>query len=130
MKNTLISLAWVGGGSMLGAILRYLTTLATQQYALTFPVGTLAVNWFGCLFIGFLAGLGAKTGVFTTEARLFLLTGFCGSLTTLSSLMYEIAQFIKSNEFWLAGLYFSLTFVGALGWFYGGVLLSALLLRP
>ncbi len=129
MQKLWVSLAWISVGSIFGAALRYLAAIAAQRYSLTFPFGTLAVNWAGCFLIGCLTTLSAETGVVTAEARLLLVTGFCGSFTTLSSMVYEFAQFIKTQEIWLAGVYWGATFFGAFGWFYLGGILIKLLLR-
>jgi CrcB protein len=129
MNQLWFSLLWVSGGSVAGAVSRYLVTVAAQRYSLTFPVGTLAVNWAGCFLIGCLTMLSTEAGVLKPEARLLLITGFCGSFTTLSSMIYEGAQFLKTQEFWFMGLYWGATFLGALGWFYLGGILIKLLLR-
>ncbi len=128
MQKLWLSVLWISGGSIVGATLRYLTALAAQRYSLTFPFGTLAANWGGCFVIGCLAALIVETDLLTTETRLFFITGFCGSFTTLSSLVYECAQLLKAHEFWLAGVYWGTTFFGAFGWFYlGGILMKRLL---
>lgn len=129
MQKIWISLVWIGIGSIFGATLRYLTTLAAQRYSLSFPYGTLMANWAGCFLIGCLTRLSAETGVLTSEARLLLVTGFCGSFTTLSSMIYELSQFVETQEFWLAGMYWGITFFGAFVWFYLGGILIKLLLR-
>jgi fluoride exporter len=128
MNKLWFSLLWISGGSICGAVLRYLVTLAAQQYAITFPFGTLIVNWSGCFIIGVLTTMISEAGGLTTEARLFLITGFCGSFTTLSSMIYEFSQLLKTHELGLAGVYWGATFLGAFGWFYlGGVLVKFLL---
>ena len=66
----------------------------------------------------------------STEARLFLATGVCGGYTTLSSLVYELAQFVDDGEIMHASIYFAATFAGAVIAFYLGTMLTALLLRP
>ena len=129
MQKIWTSLAWISIGSILGAALRYLTTLAAQRYSITIPYGTLTANWAGCFLIGCLTTLSAETGVLSSEARLLLITGFCGSFTTLSSMVYELSQFIKTNELWLAGVYWGVTFFGAFAWFYLGGILIKLFLR-
>ena len=129
MNKVFWSLFFISGGSIFGAGLRYLTALAAQRYSITFPFGTLAVNWAGCFFIGCVTTLISEAGVLTSEQRLFLITGFCGSFTTLSSMVYESAQLVKAHEFWFAGVYWGATCVGAFGWFYLGVFMIKLLLH-
>jgi CrcB protein len=130
MTKTLVPLVYVALGGMLGAVLRYLTTLATQNLSISFPYGTLGSNLIGCFVIGVVATLAMGTSLLSTEARLFLATGVCGGYTTLSSLIYELAQLLRDDEIFYAGIYFAATFVGAFLMFYLGTVLTTLLLRP
>ena len=66
--HSLIPFLAVGLGSMAGGISRYGLSLATQNLsAFSMPYGTLLSNVLGCLLIGLLAGLGAKTELMSTE---------------------------------------------------------------
>lgn len=130
MTKILMPLVYVGLGGFLGAVFRYLTTLATQGISVTFPYGTLVSNLLGCFVIGIVATLAMGTTLLSTEARLFLATGVCGGYTTLSSLVYELAQFVDDGEFLHASIYFAATFAGAVVAFYLGTLLTTLVLRP
>ena len=126
----ILPLVYVGLGGLLGAVFRYLTTLATQGFSMTFPFGTLISNLLGCFVIGVIATLAFGSTLLSTEARLFLATGVCGGYTTLSSLVYELARFVDDGEFLHASVYFAATFAGAVIAFYLGTFLTALLLRP
>ena len=120
----------VGLGSMAGGISRYGLTLATQNLsAFSLPYGTLASNLLGCLAIGLLAGLGAKTELMSSEMRLLLATGFCGGFTTMSSFIYELGQFVQDKEYFFASTYFAATLAGAAVAFMLGLAASNLLLR-
>lgn len=130
MTKILMPLVYVGLGGFLGAVLRYLTTIATQGVAITFPYGTLVSNILGCFVIGIVATLGMGSTMLSTEARLFLATGICGGYTTLSSLVYELARFVDDGEMLNASIYFAATFVGAVVAFYLGTWLTTMLLRP
>jgi CrcB protein len=130
MAKMLMPLFYVGLGGLLGAIFRYLTTLATQGISLTFPYGTLISNLLGCFVIGMVATLAMGSTLLSTEARLFLMTGVCGGYTTLSSLVFELSRFVDDGEFMNASIYFAATFAGAVLAFYLGTLLVALVLRP
>lgn len=130
MTKMLFPLIYVGLGGLLGAVFRYLTTLATQGISMTFPYGTLISNLLGCFVIGIVATLAMGSTLLSTEARLFLATGVCGGYTTLSSLVYELAQFLDDGEFLHASVYFAATFVGAVLAFYLGTVLITLMLRP
>jgi CrcB protein len=130
MAKLLMPLLYVGLGGLLGAVFRYLTTLATQGISMTFPYGTLISNLLGCFVIGIVVTLAMGSTLLSSEARLFLVTGVCGGYTTLSSLVYELSRFVDDGEFMHASVYFAATFVGAVIAFYLGTILVALLLRP
>ncbi len=126
----LIPFLVVGLGSMAGGMSRYGLTLATQNVsAFSLPYGTLLSNLLGCLAIGVLAGIGAKTGLLTSELRLLLATGFCGGFTTMSSFIYELGQFVQDKEYLFASTYFLATLGGAALAFVLGLALSGLILR-
>lgn len=72
-------------GGALGGAMRYWVTLLTARLAGHWlPWGTLVVNCLGSLLIGLFAGL-LGSGATDSGAALFLIVGFCGSLTTVSS---------------------------------------------
>ncbi|HVD41415.1 MAG TPA: fluoride efflux transporter CrcB [Solirubrobacterales bacterium] len=80
-------LVWVGvaflGGC--GALARFgLTLLVADRLHPHLPVGTLAVNVSGALFLGLLAGASVEG-----DARLLLGAGLLGSYTTFSTWMVE-----------------------------------------
>ena len=125
-----MSFLMVGLGSMLGGVSRYAMTLLTQNVsAFSLPYGTLIANISGCLVVGVLTGVGGRSEILSTEARLLLATGFCGGFTTMSSFVYELGQFVQGREFFYASSYFVVTLAGAGLAFLLGLLLSELLLR-
>ncbi|NIM71689.1 MAG: fluoride efflux transporter CrcB [Gammaproteobacteria bacterium] len=130
MVKMLMPIVYVGIGGFLGAVFRYLTTLATQGASISFPYGTLISNVLGCFVIGIVASLAVGSTLLSSEARLFLATGVCGGYTTLSSLVYELAQLVDDGELMHASVYLAATFVGAVVAFYLGSLITTLLLRP
>lgn len=76
-------------GGALGAPARYLTDRAVQtRHPSAFPWGTLVVNVAGSLVFGLLLGLAAHRQV-PAGILAGLGTGFCGALTTWSTLGYE-----------------------------------------
>ena len=120
----------VGAGSMIGGISRYGMTLATRDLApFSLPWGTLFSNLLGCLLIGIIAGLGARSELLSTEARLLLATGFCGGFTTMSSFVYELGQYVQDKEYYFASGYVVATLAGAALAFVLGLLISTLLVR-
>jgi CrcB protein len=91
---------FVGAGSFVGGVLRYL--LSTWIHGLLdnpwFPYGTLVVNVSGCFVIGFLSGLADERSVFTSEARLFIFIGILGGYTTFSSFALETYALARNTE--------------------------------
>lgn len=112
---------WVGLGGLLGSLCRYGCTVWLSAPAAAMPWGTLSSNLAGCFVIGVVGQLAADSEVLTPAARLFLATGFCGGFTTLSSLIYELVQMVKSGEWLYALLYLNGTFFGAVLAFLAGM---------
>jgi len=129
MTQAILPFIYVGVGGFVGAMLRYATTLATQNFSLTFPYGTLFSNLIGCFVIGIIAEIAADSDVISSEMRLFLAAGVCGGFTTLSSMIYELVLLLKDREVFFASIYFAATFVGALLSFYLGSLLVSIVLK-
>jgi len=120
---------WVGIGGLLGSLCRYSLSLLAQGQSFAMPLGTLGSNIAGCFVIGVVAQITAGTELISPAARLFLATGFCGGFTTLSSLIYELAQMIKLGEWWYAFLYLNLTFIGAMAAYVLGTLIVKTVLK-
>ena len=94
MKSFL--LVFLGGG--LGSSLRYLATIAMNQYSKVLPFGTFTVNILGCLLIGLILGYAQKENTLTSNQILLLATGFCGGFTTFSAFANENLELIKNGE--------------------------------
>ena len=121
MSALTIALVGVIGGC--GAVARLLVDgRVSARFAMTFPIGTFAVNMAGSLAAGLLAGLTTDT-----ETLRLLAVGFLGSFTTFSTWMFESQRLAEDGERGpvIANVAGSL-FVGvALAWFglqIGGLL--------
>lgn len=125
MSQGLLGVLYVGIGGFIGATARYLLSLATAGISFTVPWGTLLSNALGCFAIGVVAALAADSDAVPPGARLFLATGLCGGFTTMSSFVYELAQYIRTGELLPGTLYFGGTLAGSIALFYAGLALVA-----
>jgi len=123
LGNALLPVMYVGVGGFIGAIMRYLISLATAGWSLVIPYGTLISNGLGCFVIGIVAALTSDTEALSPNARLFLATGICGGFTTMSSFVYELAQYVRSDQMLMAAVYLGLTLAGSILMFYAGTVL-------
>jgi CrcB protein len=88
----------VAGGAALGALARWGLALGFNPLFPTVPLGTLFANLAG----GYLVGL--AVAVFTShtglppEARLFVVTGFLGGLTTFSTFSAEVVSLLGGGQ--------------------------------
>ena len=121
MKSFL--LVFLGGG--LGSGLRYLVTIAMNQYSKVLPFGTFTVNMLGCLLIGMILGYAQKENTLSSNQTLLLATGFCGGFTTFSAFANENLELIKNGEIFNLSLYtIGSVLIGILAVFTGYYLLS------
>jgi CrcB protein len=129
MVSNWLPFVYVGVGGFAGAMLRYSVSLGLQQYSIVLPYGTLLANFIGCFVIGVIAQIAENTEILSPETRLFLATGFCGGLTTLSSMIFEFAQLLREGELFYGSVYFLATFSGAFLSFYMGILVIRMIFK-
>jgi CrcB protein len=92
-------------GSAIGGAGRYWGSgLVARSFGETFPWGTMVVNVIGSLIIGFFATITGPDGrIFVgTNARQFVMVGFCGGFTTFSSFSLQTLNLIRDDEWLLA----------------------------
>lgn len=99
-----VFLAGIGG--FVGSILRYSISGVVQDLSrsIDFPYGTLAVNFLGCLAIGFLSQLAESRGYFTAETRTLIFIGVLGGFTTFSAFSNETINLWRDGENLLASV--------------------------
>ena len=85
-------LAVIGTGGALGAAARYGTALAIPPRSGAYPVATFLVNVVGAVILGVVAALPAGWLPAHELTRPAIGTGFCGGLTTFSTMTLEIYQ--------------------------------------
>ena len=92
-------LLWVGLGGFLGSVGRFVISGFFNRLspALTFPIGTLAVNILGCFLIGLLHGLAESRNMLGTDTRIFLFIGVLGGFTTYSTFGFESLALLKDG---------------------------------
>ena len=98
----------------LGALVRYFFSRYNQGSVL--PLGTLIANLLGCFLIGLF-----YNHVESKEVYLILATGFCGGLTTFSTLNDELQKLLADKKVFCR--YFLLTYLGGLFAIFLGILL-------
>ncbi len=97
----MINAVLVGIGGFIGVISRYALNGVIHRRVpqMTFPVGTLAINLLGCLFIGVVAGFTESKQLFSPDFRRFALIGLLGGFTTYSAFAYETFTMIQEAEY-------------------------------
>ena len=83
------SIVAVSLGAALGALLRWVLSVWLNASYPAIPPGTLLSNLIGGYIVGIAIALFA-TSTLPLEWRLFVITGFCGGLTTFSTFSAEL----------------------------------------
>jgi len=117
------------------------------QRDVEFPWGTLTANLLGCLVMGIIAQLISGTawfndaGIIPDQYRLLFAVGFCGSFTTLSSLVLEMNTMLQKNELFYSFTmlqknelfysfsYFVGTMIGGFACFYLGIMCVRMMMQ-
>lgn len=130
----LYSYLFVALGGALGAMARFGLNVFLQR-DVEYPWGTLSANLIGCFVMGLVAQLIASTawfndaGIIPDQYRLLFAVGFCGSFTTLSSMVLELNTMIQKSEFFYSFSYLVGTLVGGFACFYIGIVLMRMVLQ-
>jgi len=89
----------VGAGASFGAWLRWWLGNVLNPVFPTLPLGTLSANLLGGYLIGVAMTFFSHHANLPPEARLFILTGFMGALTTFSTFSAEIVTLFSRTEY-------------------------------
>jgi len=95
MLNAVIAIAV---GAALGALMRWQLGLRLNEFFPTLPPGTLVANIVGGYIIGLAVAFFASTNEVAPEWRLFIITGFCGGLTTFSTFSAEVVTLLQAGR--------------------------------
>jgi CrcB protein len=134
VRVILYSYLFVAVGGAIGAMARFGLNVFLQR-DVEFPWGTLTANLLGCLVMGIIAQLisGAawfdEAGIIPDQYRLLFAVGFCGSFTTLSSMVLELNTMLQKNEIFYSFSYLAGTLVGGFACFYIGIVCVRMLLQ-
>jgi len=91
-------------GASLGALLRWVLGTSLNSYFPEIPPGTLAANLIGGYIIGLAVAIFASWSGLSPEWRLFVITGFCGGLTTFSTFSSELVTHLQEGRpLWACG---------------------------
>ncbi|MBS0581138.1 MAG: fluoride efflux transporter CrcB [Proteobacteria bacterium] len=92
------SILAISVGASLGALLRWWLSASLNAHFPAVPPGTLAANLIGGYVIGVAIAYFAAVATVPPEWRLFVITGFCGGLTTFSTFSAEIVGMLMEGR--------------------------------
>ena len=110
----LTSVAAISLGAAAGAISRWLLGLAFNNVFPLIPLGTLLANLIGGYMIGLVVSLFAFWPELGAHARLLVITGFLGALTTFSTFSAEVVSLLQQGRVLMAFLAVSVHVCGSL----------------
>lgn len=91
-------------GASLGALLRWGFGSRFNALLVTIPPGTLIANLVGAYAVGAAIAFFAAYSAVPVEWRLFVITGFCGGLTTFSTFSAELVILLQQGRLsWALG---------------------------
>jgi CrcB protein len=112
---------WVFLGGALGGMARYWVSGAVAKLiGKTFPWGTVIINISGSFLVVFFGTVAAEQGSLpeSPDLRTFVMVGFCGGYTTVSSFALQTLSLVRNNE-WrgaAANILVSIVFCVAAAW--------------
>jgi CrcB protein len=93
-----LSIVSICAGACLGALLRWLLAVRLNPLFPALPLGTLAVNVVGGYLIGLAVAWFGQHPEISPQARLFVVTGFLGALTTFSTFSAEVVTQLQGGH--------------------------------
>ena len=108
-------------GSSIGALLRFWLGSELNATFPAIPPGTVAANLIGAYIIGVAIAVFATWAALAPEWRLFVITGFCGGLTTFSTFSAEIVTLLQQGRPLLACAAIGVHVVGSVLMTFAGI---------
>jgi len=93
-----LSVLSVSTGAALGALLRWALASRFNPLVPALPLGTLAANLVGGYLVGVAIAVFAQHPGLSPQARLFVITGFLGGLTTFSTFSAEVVTQLQQGH--------------------------------
>lgn len=117
-----LSFVAIGSGAACGAWLRWALGALINSFYPPMPLGTLAANLLGSFLMGLALVLLVERGMLPPEVRIAAITGFLGSLTTMSTFSAEAMTLIARADYLIAAGLVTLHVAGSILMVFVGVL--------
>jgi CrcB protein len=101
-------------GASIGATIRWMLSVAFNAAVPLIPMGTLLANLAGGYLMGVMLGAVAFFPQLSLEMKLFIVTGFLGSLTTFSAFSGEVVLLVQQRHFFAVFAMIALHVAGSL----------------
>lgn len=108
------NILYICSGACIGAVARWMLGIAFNGLVPLLPMGTLLANLAGGYLIGVMLGVVAFFPQFPDGARLFMITGFLGALTTFSTFSGEVVLLLQERHIFAAVSLVGMHVIGSL----------------
>ena len=108
-------------GAAAGALLRWQLGVRMNSLLTLLALGTLTANLIGGYIIGAAVAYLAEAPNLAPEWRLFIITGFCGGLTTFSTFSAEVVASIQQGQLSRAFATIAAHLIGSLIMTFAGI---------
>lgn len=116
---------YIGCGSFIGAVLRYLIKgIQIYNYHENVPLNTLFINVLGAFVMAFILTIAFEVWTFDSDIRLGVTTGFFGAFTTFSALCKETVGLMRNGDYYSAISYMTVSVMLGLGAAYFGIVVA------